>query len=424
MKILYIGDLHVGSDSFENEQAICRRLLDRAAEADLVVLGGDLTNIGLPGQYDRLIELYAPLGAKCVPVRGNHDMGDFMRRMKPWLPAGAAPRFEPADYPVWIWTTDWFEMLASNTRCFAVQQRLPEPYNRLAQPPVIVVQDGIGPYYAFEREGFRFIVLDASTHRLGAAQQAWLADEIAASRLPVIILMHHNILPAGSRYDAAMLWDRRPVLDHLIDDPRVLGVFSGHVHYNRIWDWHGKKIVTTAERGDSRFIELIDGKIASIEPVDNARCNGRFRDRDSGQSEEQPLDLRYWWADGVLTPTTFWCFSDDLWLGRNNWGWHDPDGPGGLTWSVPPALMPHRETWFGVNFRSTTPWEVVIEKDGAAEVVGRGGPTDNQVVTASFGRDEHRSCRVILKQQAPACGHASGYLALDCAPVQTLMRYP
>ena len=33
-------------------------------------------------------------------------------------------------------------------------------------------------------------------------------------------------------------------------------------------------------------------------------------------------------------------------------------------------------------------------------------------------------CHVILKQQAPACGHASGYLALDHAPVRTLKRYP
>jgi hypothetical protein len=75
-----------------------------------------------------------------------------------------------------------------------------------------------------------------------------------------------------------LLWDRGPVLRLLVEDERVLGVFAAHVHYNRAWDWRGKKIVTTAERGAARLIELKDGKIVAIEALGNARANGRPRD--------------------------------------------------------------------------------------------------------------------------------------------------
>ncbi|MDD5708064.1 MAG: metallophosphoesterase [Kiritimatiellae bacterium] len=428
MRLLFVGDLHLGTYSLEKEQAICKRLLERAAKADLVVLGGDMTQAGLPEEYDRLRALYAPIAAKCIPVRGNHDMGPYLERMRPWIPSDAEVRFEPAASPVWVWTTDWFQPLEGNTRCFSSPQCLPDPYNRVAQSPVIVVQDGIGPYYFIDRNGYRFIVLDASTHRLGGRQQTWLANTVASSRLPILIFIHHNVLPAGSIYDGAMLWDRAPLIRQLIDEPRVLGIFSGHVHYNRAWDWHGKRIVTTSERGGSRFIELKDRKIASIEPLDNAESNGCPKDGAKDVSAELPLDLRYWWADGVLASNTFWTFSRGLWDEWTpppcDWGWHDPKGPGGLSWTVPPELLPNREMWFGVNFRSTTPWQLLLERGGKEIVVGEGGPGDNLIATGSFGQGNSQPARVILRQEAPACGHASGYMVIDETPVRKFNRYP
>lgn len=426
MKLLFIGDLHIGTYPYDQEKSVSERLLKRAADADFVILGGDMTQTGRPEEYDRLIELYAPIAAKCIPLRGNHDMGPFLSRIRPWIPSDAKVRFEAAAFPVWVWTTDWFQMLDANTKVFSSPQNLPEPYNRCAQPPIIVVQDGIGPYYFIERGGFRFIVLDASTHRLGEKQQAWLASTIESSRLPILILMHHSILPTGSVFDEAMLWDRAPLIQYLIDEPRVLGVFCGHLHYNRSWDWHGKKIVATAERGASRFIELKDGKIASIEPLGNETgAGGRPSNAAKNVSAELPLELRYWWADGVLATNTFWSFDEGLWDGwaRAHWGWHDPKGPGGLSWSVPPEMLPEGEVWFGVNFRSTTPWELLLERGGTNEVVCKGEPGDNLMATGSYGRDR-RPARVILKQQAPSCGHASGYLVLDTKPVREFNRYP
>ena len=205
MKILYIGDLHIGKLPAEQEQKISEHLIRRAGEADLVIVLGDLTNAGRPEQYARFIELYSPIREKCVLARGNHDMGNYMQTMQSWFPRDVKLHFHPGKYPVWIWTTCWFEMLDANTKCFSMQQNLPEPYNRKAQPPVIVVYDGLGPYYYFEKGGIRFIVLDASTHRLDEAQQEWMKQTVESSPLPVIIQLHTHIVPAGGPDDACCL---------------------------------------------------------------------------------------------------------------------------------------------------------------------------------------------------------------------------
>ena len=44
MKILYIGDLHLGSVTPERERTISEQLIKRAEQADLVFVCGDLTD--------------------------------------------------------------------------------------------------------------------------------------------------------------------------------------------------------------------------------------------------------------------------------------------------------------------------------------------------------------------------------------------
>ena len=44
MRILYIGDLHLGSGTPETERKISERLIKRAEQADLVFVCGDLTD--------------------------------------------------------------------------------------------------------------------------------------------------------------------------------------------------------------------------------------------------------------------------------------------------------------------------------------------------------------------------------------------
>ena len=75
----------------------------------------------------------------------------YMQTLESWFPKDLEIHFQRGEYPVWIWKANRFEMLQANTKCFALQQNLPEPYNRMAQPPVIVVYDGVGPYFYYEK---------------------------------------------------------------------------------------------------------------------------------------------------------------------------------------------------------------------------------------------------------------------------------
>ena len=175
MKVLYVGDLHIcDHKSAEQDLKNSKHILERAKEADLVIFCGDFTDAGRPEQYALFKKLYAPIREKSILIRGNHDMGNYMQEMQSWYPADLKLNFYPGEYPVWMWKAYWFEMINANTKYFPEQQNLPEPYNRQAQGPVIVVYDGVGPYFYFEKAGVRFIVLDASTHQLGEQQQEWL----------------------------------------------------------------------------------------------------------------------------------------------------------------------------------------------------------------------------------------------------------
>lgn len=153
MKLLFVGDLHIGQRPETEEEKARDRILKRAMDADLVIMGGDISNAGRPEEYVRFIQYYSTVKDKCILIRGNHDMGNFMQTFQSWFPRDVKLNFHPGKYPVWIWTTNWFEMLDANTKCFSMQQNLPEPYNRKAQPPVIVVYDELGPYYYFEKAG-------------------------------------------------------------------------------------------------------------------------------------------------------------------------------------------------------------------------------------------------------------------------------
>ena len=431
MKILYIGDLHIGSNGMkvETELAMRDKLLKRAEQADIVIVCGDMSDAGRPEQYERFKELFASIKDKCILVRGNHDMGDYMESFKSWYPDDIKLNFHKNEYPVWIWTTDWFEMLNANTKCFAMQQKLPEPYNRTAQPPVIVVYDGIGPYYYFDKEGVRFVVLDASTHQLGEKQQQWLKEVIDSSELPIIIQLHTHIVPGGGHDDACcLLWDSGPLLQHFIHSEKILGIFAAHLHFNSVWDWNGKKIVLTGAYGESRFIEVENGKITYIEPLDNMRRSD-LPQQYRGMFDSTPLDLHYWCADGVLARDTFWVlgskgFWDDALPVKTHWGWYNANGTGGLSWALPPEFLPDREVWFSVNFRSTTPWKLLLEENGVQTIVCQGEPGENIVATGSFGSGPNRPFRkVILQQEAPAAGHGCCYMALHYTPTPEFCTY-
>ena len=191
----------------------------------------------------------------------------------------------------------------------------------------------------------------------------------------------------------------------------------------------GKKIVLTGAYGESRFVEVENGKITYIEPLDNyARKN--FPECYKTLLDENPLDLHYWCPDKVLVNNTFGVrkssgFLDDSFQVKKHWGWYNPDGLGGLVWSIPPEFLPEQEVWFSVNFRSTTPWSLVLEENSKEIVVDKGDAGENIIATVFFCKGPVRPFyNVILKQEAFALGHATCYMALHYTPKSEFRLYP
>lgn len=94
--------------------------------------------------------------------------------------------------------------------------------------------------YAFEMKGFRFLVLDSKGFPesdpqgyLPEAQLIMLQKEIAAAGPPLVIFMHHPVLPMDSPWmDANMLIVNGEEIHKALRtaQDRVRAVFFGHIH--------------------------------------------------------------------------------------------------------------------------------------------------------------------------------------------------
>lgn len=71
MRIAAVGDLHVGPDSHGLLREHLRRL---EHEADVLVLAGDLTQLGAPDEAKLLADDLAEVAVPVISVLGNHDL--------------------------------------------------------------------------------------------------------------------------------------------------------------------------------------------------------------------------------------------------------------------------------------------------------------------------------------------------------------
>lgn len=101
-------------------------------------------------------------------------------------------------------------------------------------------------HYTFDRGGFHFVVLHTRERKdldvsVGDEQIAWLAADLAAARLPTIVLMHHSAADQdlrGNRWfegrpHICLVRERR-ALRRLFEQHGVLAVFNGHLHWNHV----------------------------------------------------------------------------------------------------------------------------------------------------------------------------------------------
>jgi 3',5'-cyclic AMP phosphodiesterase CpdA len=105
-----------------------------------------------------------------------------------------------------------------------------------------------GPlYYAMDLGGWHFVVLHTLEKkdveiRLPEAQLEWLRADLASTKLPTVVLMHHS---AGEqslddsrwwpgRSDLALVKERAEVRRIFEESRRVKAVFNGHLHWNHL----------------------------------------------------------------------------------------------------------------------------------------------------------------------------------------------
>lgn len=208
---VHLTDLHVGnpavvddhlySDTSTTLTRILADIKQLSPAPKFIVASGDLTNRGDVASYEQLKRLIAEAGLD-IPflfALGNHDRRDG---------------FYPA-------------MLGR-------------------------AEDVMAPYdHAQVIDGIHVIVLDSSVpNKIGGAfepgQLDWLKAELEQhAELPKLLVMHHA--PALDA-NPAMEWesltiDDTEALRQAVAGKHVIGILSGHIHFDRVSNWYGIPVV-------------------------------------------------------------------------------------------------------------------------------------------------------------------------------------
>lgn len=178
------------------------RLQTELERADLVVITGDVADLGEPEAYERVAALVEPaaaaLGAELLWVMGNHD---------------ERPAF-------------------SKRLCGAESA---EPLDRVLM---------IG--------GLRVIALDSTVPgyhhgELADTQLAWLADALAEpAPHGTVLALHHPPLPARVRIMGLVELREADRLAAVIKDSDVRAILAGHLHYSTFGTFAGVPVSVAA----------------------------------------------------------------------------------------------------------------------------------------------------------------------------------
>ena len=195
MLIAQITDTHVqlpgglldrNYDTAANLERAVHHLNGFAPSLDVVLLTGDLVDVGSPAEYGRVREILSDLKAPLYVIPGNHDVRDAMRR------AFSAGRYLPQDGYLQYTVEDW-------------------PVRFIGLDTLIPGQHG---------------------GRLCATRLQWLAARLReAPARPTVIFMHHPPFRTGLTVMDAMGFEGAATLAELVQShPQVRHVVCGHVH--------------------------------------------------------------------------------------------------------------------------------------------------------------------------------------------------
>lgn len=229
MLIAQLTDIHIGFDpgnpdehNMQRLRAVVARLSDGPNRPDLVLLTGDLTELGDADSYERLAQATAGLTCPVWPMTGNHDDRAALLGAFPDVPSA-----------------------------------------------------GDFVHYALDLEGLRVIVLDTlEPGRHGGAfcdqRAAWLeADLSAHPDIPTIIAMHHPPFESGIAWldsDAREPWIAR-FGDTIARHSHVKAIIAGHLHRTIHTQFQGVPVAVCSSVAPAVGLDL--------NPVDADKPDGR-----------------------------------------------------------------------------------------------------------------------------------------------------
>lgn len=225
--IPWIGDLHLHDEAdyarlspFYAEHVDTGRQFLLAMEelqalrpsAPLLVAGGDMTDYGRPGEWRRFRRLLDESGwtKPVVPAFGNHD-----NKNQSHDPAAA--------------------------------ESLRSIWNEIRRADWPEVSDPGELFYRVRHDGLNYIVIDTmrnNEYRISQRQRDWLLGELARLDAPALVVCHRHFLNVGNWVDEGLAVRDKELWELLDASPFVLGVFSGHVHYARLWEYRSKLYAT------------------------------------------------------------------------------------------------------------------------------------------------------------------------------------
>lgn len=194
MKLVHISDIHInaepigGTDSVAAFAACLAHVEKRHADADLVVISGDLTHHGRRENYEKLREMLEASVLDPVLMIGNHDHRETFKQVFPDAP----------------------------------------------------VDDDGHIQQALEVDGHLAVFLDtnlAGNHsgRLGPRRLAWLSarlDEAERERMPVLLFMHHHPVQIGVLATDILALVQKKEFATIVRRYRdtIRHIFFGHCH--------------------------------------------------------------------------------------------------------------------------------------------------------------------------------------------------
>lgn len=194
------SDDHLYADTAANLELVIGKIAQLEPQPEFVVVSGDLTNHGSPESFAALKSHLSALKMPVLLSLGNHDK--------------RAP----------FYTT--FQDQTSEA-----------PY-----------------YYSHAFEGLHVIVMDSSSPAkvdgsIEPEQFEWLDGELNAQpELPKLLIIHHPPCPIQlSIFDHITFQaEDAKKLGQMLEGKNVVGILSGHVHFDRFAMWHGIPCVISA----------------------------------------------------------------------------------------------------------------------------------------------------------------------------------